>query len=149
MEPEEIQRLKDSWAQAGAHPEKLAEAFYGRLFELDPRIRDLFAPADMADQGAKFITMMSEMVRCASDPERLGAMLRESGRRHVGYGVVPRDYHTVGEAFLWALDHALPGGLDSETRAAWARAYSLMASLMQSGHHRAKAAHGGFPVSSP
>jgi len=143
MEPEEILRVRESWAVAGAQPAALAEAFYGRLFELDPRLKDLFAPTDMEEQGAKFISMMTEMVRYASDPEALTPVLRESGRRHVGYGVMARDYRTVGEAFLCAMDHALPGGLDAETRAAWARAYSLMSTIMQSGHQQGRTVQEG------
>lgn len=125
--------LKDSWDRVEANGPDLAETFYNRLFELDPRLRDLFAVTEMGSQNEKFILMIREVVRHAGDPGRLARILAESGRRHRGYGVISRDYLSVGEAFLWALDHALPGGMGPEEREAWAEAYTAMASLMQGG----------------
>lgn len=131
MQPEGISRVRSSWETAQAHGAELAEAFYGRLFELDPRLKDLFAITEMSSQGEKFLAMMGELVALLDAPEQMEELLQGSGRRHEGYGVRPRDYLTVGEAFLWALEHALPGGFDAETRAAWAEGYTRMAFLMQ------------------
>lgn len=111
----------------------LATTFYDRLFELDPRIEDLFAATPMDSQHGKFVVMMDEIVQLAHDPDAFEEMLRASGARHRGYGVVSRHYRTVGEALLRALDEVTPGGLDEEAKAAWAEAYTLMAHLMQSG----------------
>lgn len=133
MDRRQAALIEESWHRIGPRGAELAEAFYDRLFELDPRIRDLFAAAVMEDQGAKFVAMLAEVVRLVRDPDRFGALLAASGRRHAGYGVVPRHYKTVGEALLWALDHALPGGLEPAAREAWAEAYTRMAFLMQRG----------------
>lgn len=125
--------IRRSWARvSGAHDE-LARSFYGRLFALDPRIEDLFAVTEMESQHGKFVTMMSEIVRLVTVPDGFAAVLRVSGARHRGYGVVPHHYRTVGEAFLWALERVTPGGLDEPTRAAWAEAYTHMARVMQIG----------------
>jgi hemoglobin-like flavoprotein len=131
MEPEGISRIRSSWETVETHGATLAEAFYRRLFELDPRLKDLFAITEMSSQGEKFLAMMGKLVHLMDDPTQMEELLRDSGRRHEGYGVRPRDYLTVGEAFLWALDHALPEGFDPETRAAWAEGYTRMAFLMQ------------------
>lgn len=131
MDESNISRLRSSWALLESHGPGLAEAFYRRLFELDPRLRDLFAVTQMDSQNEKFLRMMREVVAHADDREALAAMLAESGRRHRGYGVISRDYLAVGEAFLWALDHALPGGMAPADRKAWAEAYTFMASVMQ------------------
>jgi hemoglobin-like flavoprotein len=133
MEPEKIHLLKGSWDRVQDHGPALAESFYDRLFHLAPRLRDLFTITEMNSQNEKFLLMMSEMVRYAGDPDRLVELLRASGRRHQDYGVVARDYMTVGEAFLWALDHALPDGLSEDERDAWAEAYTFMSSVMRSG----------------
>jgi nitric oxide dioxygenase len=131
MQPAQVKLVTDSWGRIQDHGTGLAQAFYGRLFQLTPRIKDLFALAEMDSQGEKFMAMLTELVHVAADPDRFESLLRDSGRRHEGYGVVPRDYRTVGEALLWAIDAALPGGMDHPTREAWAEAYTRMSSLMQ------------------
>ncbi len=131
MDDRTIERLAGSWSRVEAHGPALAASFYERLFRMEPHLEDLFVIADMGAQNEKFMLMMAEVVRAAREPERLRSLLEASGRRHHGYGVAPRDYLSVGEAFLWALDHALPGGLEPEERAAWAEAYTWMASVMR------------------
>lgn len=124
--------LRESWKRLESHGPAVAEAFYHRLFRLDPRLKDLFAITQMDSQHEKFLLMMREVVRNADRPHEVVTLLAESGRRHRGYGVVSRDYLSVGEAFLWALHHALPGGLAPAEREAWAEAYTFMASVMRS-----------------
>jgi len=131
MDDRQAGLIRESWERLEANGEHLATAFYDRLFQLDPRIRDLFAATEMESQPAKFLAMLGEVVRLIDDPRAFDTALAGSGRRHAGYGVVPRHYRTVGEALLWSLDHALPGGLDDETREAWAEAYTRMAFAMQ------------------
>ena len=131
MDHAQTRLLRETWNRLETHGAVLAEAFYHRLFRLDPRLKDLFAITQMDSQHEKFMLMMRELVKNADRPEELAALLRESGRRHRGYGVISRDYLAVGEAFLWALDHALPGGLAPAERAAWAEAYTFMASIMR------------------
>jgi hemoglobin-like flavoprotein len=145
MDPAQAKLVTESWERVQEHAPELATAFYGRLFQLDPRIKDLFALAAMESQGEKFMAMLSELVHVVEDPDRFEGLLVDSGRRHEGYGVVPRDYRTVGEALLWAIDTALPGGMDEPTRQAWAEAYTRMASIMQ-GSSREPSAHSGPAV---
>lgn len=133
MNQDRAELIGRSWNRVLDRKDELARSFYGRLFELDPQIEDLFAISEMDSQHGKFITMMDEIVRLVGDPDAFEAILLASGARHRGYGVVSRHYRTVGEAFLGALDHVTPGGLDSETRAAWAEAYTHMAQVMQNG----------------
>lgn len=125
--------ILESWGEIQGLGVAMAEAFYRRLFEVDPHIRDLFAAADMESQPVKFMEMLSEIVRLIQDPEGFEKVLEASGARHARYGVVPHHYRTVGEALLWAMDDALPGGMDDATREAWAEAYTRMAFLMQRG----------------
>lgn len=133
MNEERAELIQRSWNGVSDAKDELAGSFYGRLFELDPRIEDLFAVTEMDSQHGKFVTMMNEIVRLVRDPDAFDAVLLASGARHRGYGVLSKHYRTVGEAFLWALDQATAGGLDPATRAAWAEAYTHMAQVMQSG----------------
>lgn len=131
MNEAQVNRIRRSWAQVEAAGPNLAGRFYERLFELDPDLRELFSGADMGAQNLKFMEMMGEVVRYADDPGKLMALMEESGRRHQGYGVRSSDYHTVGEAFLWAVEKGLPEAFDPDTQAAWAAGYSLVASIMR------------------
>jgi hemoglobin-like flavoprotein len=139
MEPQDIERLRDSWSLVEERADDLAEAFYARLFELDPALRDLFAATDMEIQAQKFLAMMTEIVRVVDDSGQLVPALRDSGRRHRGYGVVSRDYLTVGEAFLGAMERVLGPEFDDATRDAWAEAYTQVATVMQNGAGAASA----------
>ena len=132
MHPRHSESIRSSWVRLAPRADTLAHTFYDRLLELDPRIRDLFAAAEMESQSAKFVAMLAELVRLAEDPERFEGLLVQSGRRHAGYGVLPHHYRTVGEALLWALERvAGEDALDADTREAWAEAYTRMAFLMQ------------------
>ena len=58
-------------------------------------------------------------------------VVRMLGRRHVGYGVEPRHYDTVGAALLWTLKHGLGTAFTPEVREAWTAAYGTLASTMK------------------
>jgi hemoglobin-like flavoprotein len=131
MDERQIQLIRRSWSRMESNRTGLAERFYRRLFQLDPSLRDLFTVTDMGAQNEKFLGMMQEIVETVHDPERLLPLVAASGRRHRDYGVRASDYHTVGEAFLWAIEKGLPEPFDAETQAAWAEAYSLLASVMR------------------
>lgn len=47
MTPEHKQLVQDTWEQVAPIADTAAESFYGRLFELDPTLRQLFASTDM------------------------------------------------------------------------------------------------------
>lgn len=131
MDERQVDLIRSSWTRMEPNMSTLAERFYRRLFELDPSLQDLFTVTDMSAQNDKFTAMMHEIVQAVDEPDRLLPLLQGSGRRHRDYGVRPADYHTVGEAFLWAIEKGLPEPFDRETQAAWAAGYSLIASLMR------------------
>lgn len=152
MDPTTTDLVQRSWQRVQPARARLAEAFYERLFELDPRLEDLFVATEMVSQRQKFTAMLGEVLRLSGDPDAFAALLRASGARHRGYGVVAAHYRSVGEALLWALDDATPGGLDPATRSAWAEAYTHLAHVMRSGADGAAAPAPGAaprPASSP
>ena len=92
--------------------------FYGRLFDVDPSLRQLFK-IDIKQQSKKLIAMLDAVVESIDDWERIVPVLRELGQRHVAYGVKEQDYNTLCSALVWAFGQALQPGFDSEVRAAW------------------------------
>jgi hemoglobin-like flavoprotein len=56
--------------------------------------------------------------------------LRQLGQRHAAYGVEPKDFRTVEDALLFALEHALIDVFTPEVKTAWQAAYALLSSTM-------------------
>jgi hemoglobin-like flavoprotein len=129
MTPEQIALVQTSFAQILPIKERAVQLVYDRLFELDPSLRALFKD-DMARQRSMLAIAIATLVQGLSTPDTIIPAVREMGRRHVGYGVRPEHYATVGEALLWALGQGLGEDFTPDTRAAWAEAYRLIASTM-------------------
>ena len=130
MTPEEITLMQSTWAQVVPIKEQAAALFYGRLFELDPSLKPLFK-GDMKAQGQKLMAMIGTAVGGLTQPETILPAVQELGRRHVGYGVQPQHYDTVGAALLWTLEQGLGPAFTPETRQAWAKTYDLVAGVMK------------------
>ena len=107
-----------------------AGLFYARLFELDPALRPLFR-GDLQQQGRKLMAALGMTVAGLPHWPQLQPVLRQLGARHVGYGVRPEHYDTVGAALLWTLQQGLGSGFTPEVGAAWMRAYAAVAAAMQ------------------
>ncbi|HEV7265623.1 MAG TPA: globin family protein [Falsiroseomonas sp.] len=131
MTPEQTALVEASFRHVAPIAEPAAAIFYRRLFALDPALRPMFAQADMATQGRKLMAAIGFVVGNLRRPEALLPAVAELGRRHVGYGVQPRHYATVGTALLGTLEEGLGEAFTPELRAAWAAAYGLLAEVMQ------------------
>jgi len=130
MSPEKIALVRGSWQKVLPIKEAAAELFYGRLFELDPSLRPMFK-GDMAEQGAKLMTMLNMVVNSLDNLEPLLGAVEHLGRRHVANGVTESHYDTVGNALLWTLEKGLGEHFTPATRDAWTHAYGTLASVMK------------------
>jgi len=129
MTPEQKTLVQESFARLAPLTEAAAELFYGRLFELDPTLRSLFA-GDLRSQGRKLVQTLAVAVLGLDYFERLVPVLEDLGRRHVQYGVLPEHYRLVKDALLWMLEQTLGDDLTWEAHVAWASMYDLLASTM-------------------
>lgn len=132
MTPEEIARVQGSFAMIAPIAQDAAGMFYHRLFVLDPALKPLFK-GDLKAQGRKLMAMIGTAVGALDRLETIVPAVREMGRRHATYGVLPAHYATVGEALLWTLQGGLGTAFTPETRAAWTTCYTLLAAEMQAG----------------
>jgi len=133
MNAERKRLVQDSWAGISRDHDRVATAFYARLFEIDSAARPMFAKTDMAEQRTKFVAMLGEIVGNLDLPEELIPSLSALGRRHKDYGVRAIDYDRVREAFFAALLMELGDRFTDELRDAWEEAYALTASVMKRG----------------
>jgi hemoglobin-like flavoprotein len=127
--------VRRSFIGAMRDPAVFGQSFYDRLFELAPQLRTLF-PADLQSQQHKLVQALHVLVRQLEHPDTLEPVLRQLGDRHVSYGVRPAHFAVVGEALIDTLDRLAEQPLDAETRDAWIRLYSGVASTMIRGASR-------------
>lgn len=130
MTPQQIELVQTTWEKCVPIADKAAELFYGKLFELDPGLKQLFT-TDITEQGRKLMTMITAAVRGLNDLERLVPVVEDLGRRHVGYGVKDEHYATVGAALLWTLEQGLGDDFTPDVKEAWTQVYTVLASTMQ------------------
>jgi methyl-accepting chemotaxis protein len=130
MNVEQIALVRNSWKRVLPMRAAVAELFYNKLFELEPRLQPLFK-TDLERQGEKLIAMLDTAVRGLDHPQVLGPALRDLGQRHVRYGASENDYGTVAVSLLWTLEQGLGDSFDADSRRAWTEAYATIVSLMQ------------------
>jgi hemoglobin-like flavoprotein len=130
MTPEEISLVQESWREVLPIKEAAAELFYGKLFELDPKLRGLFR-GDMNEQGRKLMAMINTAVAGLGRLEEVVPAVQGLGRRHVAYGVKDDDYGTVATALVWTLETGLGAAFTPPVKAAWVKAYTLLADTMK------------------
>jgi hemoglobin-like flavoprotein len=126
---EECKLVQASFAQVDPVSNRVAEAFYGRLFELEPALAPLFK-SDMAMQSIKFMEKLAIAVKGLDDLDSIAPFVRELGRRHFGYGVKSKDYEIVEAALLWALEEELGPAFERDLKSAWSAAYWTVSSMM-------------------
>jgi diguanylate cyclase (GGDEF)-like protein len=127
----DVMLVRSSFAELLPLQHVVAEAFFGRLFEIAPQLRPMF-PADLTVQKEKLMDMLATGIGRLHDLQSLTPVLRALGSRHVGYGVTGEHYGLVAEALLWTLEKGLDSAFTPEVRTAWIKVYGLLASIMQS-----------------
>lgn len=138
MHAQAVEAVQQSWAQIEPLGDRAARVFYDQLFKLDPQLKALFK-GDMTRQGQRLMQMIGLAVRRLGAVETLLTDLRALGQRHQGYGVMDRDYATVGAALIETLALALGEAFTPAVRQAWLETYGLLSEAMRSGA-RAEAA---------
>jgi nitric oxide dioxygenase len=129
MTPEQISLVQDSFKQVAPIADEAAALFYKRLFELDPELKSLFK-GDMVEQGKKLMQMISVAVNGLTRLDDIVPAVQQLGKRHVGYGVTPAHYQTVGSALIWTLQLGLGKSFTPPVKGAWVAAYTLLSDVM-------------------
>ncbi len=124
-----IDRIRTSWSLAAADPRRTAQVFYSNLFRLDPTTKPLFV-GDLTLQGRKLTQTLTFIVDNIDDEETLIPAAVDLARRHIGYGVEPEQYDSVGAALIETLRQLLGPAFSEEDAAAWADAYSALSRAM-------------------
>ncbi len=110
MTPQQKRLVSSSFARIAPNSGEVAAGFYTRLFEKDPSLRALFK-VEMRVQEQKFMQMLTTIVASMDPLEGVIPVVWPMGKRHVGYGVRPEHYVTVGSALLETLEAELGAGV--------------------------------------
>ena len=129
MTPDQIARIRTSFARVTPITDDVARRFYGRLFNLAPDTEALFK-GDMREQGRKLFQTLAGVVEALDRIDDILPDARELAIRHVRYGVQDRHYALVGAALLDTLRGVLGADFDHATEDAWDDAYTLLSGAM-------------------
>jgi hemoglobin-like flavoprotein len=132
MTPRQIALVREGFSLIAPNAEAVGLAVYTKIFELDPSLRTLFA-GDIGPQVKRFMDAVTMVVRSLDDLTPLLAFLRMLGRKHVAYGVKPKDLDTAAVALLATLEAGLGDTFTEEARNAWTIAYTTLAGAMRVG----------------
>lgn len=125
----QIELVQTTFADVQPIADQAAALFYGRLFELAPDVRSLFAD-DLTEQGRKLMGTLAVAANGLSDLDALVPVVQGLGERHAGYGALPEHFPVVGEALLWTLEQGLGDAFTEQVAAAWDAAYALLSGVM-------------------
>ena len=139
MTERQIELVQTTYKEVDKISEAAAGIFYGKLFELDPVLKEtLFKQTDIKEQGKKLMNMIKLAVLGLSDLEKLVPAVQQLGVRHAGYGVMDQHYDTVGNALLQTLAAGLGESFDDEVKEAWTSCYMLLAATMKDAANASK-----------
>ncbi len=120
--------VKSTFRTVIQHSEQFVDAFYQKLFEIDPSARELFH-GNMQRQGEKLMEILTTLVASVDMPTVVSPAVSALGRRHVHYGVRKEQFVPLGIAFLWALEKQLGSAFTPEVCSAWAALYQQTAEI--------------------
>ena len=130
MTQDDIVLVQQSWRKALGSKDSVADAFYLKLFELDPALQALFEN-DMRDHGRKLVHLITAVVRGLDRVEFLLPAVREFGRRQASLGMKDEHYGTVATALLWSLEQALGEEFTPQVKSAWIVTYGVLSQTMR------------------
>ncbi|WP_373294490.1 globin domain-containing protein [Streptomyces albiflavescens] len=121
--------IRQTMAEVGPIADKVTSYFYALLFVRHPELRSLF-PAAMDTQRDRLLKALLTAAEHIDNTEVLVAYLQNLGRGHRKYGTRPEHYPAVGECLIGSLSRYASAVWDTETEAAWVRAYTTISQVM-------------------
>jgi hemoglobin-like flavoprotein len=105
------------------------DAFYDRLFEINPSVKHLFKQ-NLVIQGKALMNMISAALEVLNNPHQLENALIDLAKRHTGYGVLAVQYGIIGEVLLWSLQNVLRENFTPQVEYSWFTVYNYILKIM-------------------
>jgi NAD(P)H-flavin reductase len=125
----EISLVRTSLGVVAPHATSLTVYFYAILFTRHPEVRALF-PDNMDTQRDRLLRGLLRIVDLVDDPDTLARFCHRLGRDHRKFGALDAHYPAVGQCLVASLARYAGTAWNSETAAAWTRAYTIAAQAM-------------------
>ncbi|MBP2449069.1 globin family protein [Rhizobium leguminosarum] len=129
MNQHNISLVQESFRKLVPRAGQVGLMFYGRLFEIFPEVRPMFA-ADIGPQSRKLVQMLALVVNGLDKLDTILPAVKELARRHKGYGVVEAHYKAVGQTLIWTLRRGLGDDFTLEVERAWSEAFGVLSGVM-------------------
>eukprot|EP00429_Kryptoperidinium_foliaceum_P010424 CAMPEP_0176002098 /NCGR_PEP_ID=MMETSP0120_2-20121206/470_1 /TAXON_ID=160619 /ORGANISM="Kryptoperidinium foliaceum, Strain CCMP 1326" /LENGTH=159 /DNA_ID=CAMNT_0017334673 /DNA_START=96 /DNA_END=575 /DNA_ORIENTATION=+ len=138
-----VSAVIDSWEEIRRLPqyeEKTGVSLFKKLFELEPESKAIFGFSKTADverelskaprfiKHAKYFIQMIDKAlgMLGPDIELLTEILLDLGAKHVGYGVKPEYFPSMGRALIHAVKEQLGDRFTDEMKDAWVEVYGAL-----------------------
>lgn len=112
------QLIQKNWSYLQPKSLQIVERFYYELFKKFPGFQELFT-GNAYRQSVKFSDMLGMMIQGLDNPSELETVLKESGNRHVEYGVKPAYYAPVGQILIESIQEASGDYWNQDIEDAW------------------------------
>lgn len=129
----DVKLLLASFLKIEPQADAFASTFYSILFDKYPKVKPLFVATDMEKQKSKLIESLQLVMGNIHNSEAFTIILKNLGKRHVGYGAVLTDYPLIGDALLQALEKHLGHNWNPRVKETWTLAYQTIAEAMSEG----------------
>jgi hemoglobin-like flavoprotein len=134
-----VETLEESYDIIAPRIPEIVNRMYNRLFEVSPRVVDIFAGKDPSKQLRTVYILRDSF----DDLSSLTPELEALGERHASWGVQPRDYAIMGPVLLEAMAASVDPYWRSEYTTAWAALFQTVEDIMLRGAARAQHAPTG------
>jgi hemoglobin-like flavoprotein len=121
--------VRASFSKIGKEYTPGSTLFYDKLFERDPKLREMFRE-DIAGQGMKFMTTLGVIVDALDDPEKLEDELGPLGEGHAALGVAAGHFAVMEEALMDTFRSTMGERFTPEIEEAWRVAFEEISKVM-------------------
>lgn len=126
----DVELVQESFSWIYGDKDTLADSFYERLFEREPKIKMLFT-SDHKKQKQMLVSVMAMIVKGLDDPDKLRTSLMILGEQHTKLGVRAEYYEIFGDAFIETILRSIGGGQPPELEAAWCNVFGNLVDTMR------------------
>jgi serine/threonine protein kinase/hemoglobin-like flavoprotein len=136
LEEDKISLMESTFATVSLDGAGFAETFYQMLFDGFPGVKPLFAKTSMSRQKQHLFSALTLVIENLRRPDSLQQNLTELGRRHIGYGVSPSDYHAVSSTLLDVIRQKLGDEWNDSVHEAWSDGLEAISRIMMNAHRQ-------------
>ncbi|XP_034241848.1 neuroglobin-like [Thrips palmi] len=139
----EKELLTTSWKEIENNVAQVGVITFISLFETHPDVQEVFMPFNgieledlkhskqLRAHALRVMAFVQKAVARLNEPEKLQTLVRDLGRKHVGYGAKRRYVDLIGPQFIQAIKPSLEPQWSDEMHEAWSRLFLHLSFVMK------------------